>query len=369
MKSYSMLKKGHPVLSLRIKPNFNSQGHVSHLSVAYTIPQSALTGSNPHLNYTTWFGSFPAHPYTESDIYATDSAGRLPFIFVDETSTLQQWRLGRDPFSDLTIKMDVFPRQVDIHTAPGPRVDLRFDQGGLIGTGGWFLPQVAQGDFYLHTVEWDLSAAPPGTRAVWTYGEGPYRVEHFGTTETFDRSVFMVGPIQSSPPGPQLRSSPGTCATYWFGSLPPILDRLKGFNTELYLPMANFFGDLEGLYRVFMRSCPRGWGGTSFLSSYILEYGPEILDQSDDEVASTLAHEMVHSFARINREDDGDENGWFIEGKRRCIPQHSKMNSNTARHCRLLRDLFTVSLQTRPSVLCHYSHQRQLVQILHKSRH
>ncbi|XWW96952.1 hypothetical protein V2A60_004932 [Cordyceps javanica] len=309
-----MQKKSHPVLSLIIRPNFSPRGDVSHLSVSYTIPKSALTGSNPHLNYTTWFGNFAAHPYSESDIYATDSAGRLPFIFVDETSTLQQWRLGRDPVSDLTMKMEVFPRNVDVHTPPGPRVDLRSDQGGLIGTGGWFLPQVAQGSYYIHTVDWDLSVAPSGTRAVWTYGEGPYRIEQLGTTETLSRSVFMVGPIQSSPPGPQLLPSPGTCATYWFGNLPPILQRLRGFNTELYAPMADFFQDLGGSYRVFIRTAPRGWGGSSFLGSYILEYSDSILEAADEEVTSLLAHEMVHSFTALSNEDNGEENAWYIEG-------------------------------------------------------
>ncbi|OAA69450.1 pdz/dhr/glgf [Cordyceps fumosorosea ARSEF 2679] len=309
-----MLKKSYPALSLRIRPIFTPRGDVSHLSVSFTVPKSALTGSNPHLNYTTWFGNFAAHPYTESDIYATDTVGRLPFIFVDETSTLQQWRLGRDPVSDLTIKMDVFPRKVDIHTAPGPRVDLRFDQGGLVGTGAWFLPEVAQGSFYTHSVEWDLSTAPPGTRAVWTYGEGPRRVEQHGTVDTFARSVFMVGPIQSSPPGPRLRSSPGTCTTYWFGNLPPILQRVKGFNTELYTPMADFFQDLSGSYRVFIRTAPRGWGGSSFLSSYILEYSNSILDVADEEVTGLLAHEMVHSFTALSNEENGDENAWYIEG-------------------------------------------------------
>ncbi len=315
MSSYTMLRKPPPVLSLRIRPNFTSGGDVSHLSVSYTIPKSALTGANPHLNYTTWFGNFAAHPYSESDIFATDTVGRLPFIFVDQTSTLQQWRLGRDPFSDLTLKMDVFPRKVDGHTAPGPRVDVRLDQGGLIGTGGWFLPQVAQSDLYLHAVEWDLSEAPPGTRAVWTYGEGPYRVEQPGTIDTFTRSVFMVGPIQSSPAKPQLHSTPGTCTTYWFGHLPPVLQRLKSFNTELYAPMADFFQDLDGSYRVFIRTSPRGWGGSSYLASYILEYSDSILEAADEEVMNLLAHEMVHSFTSLSSEDNGEENAWFIEGK------------------------------------------------------
>ncbi|ATY65150.1 pdz dhr glgf [Cordyceps militaris] len=309
-----MQKKYYPVLSLRIRPNFTPEGDVSHLSVTYTIPKSALAGSNPHLSYTTWFGNFAAHRYSESDIFATDTVGRLPFIFVDETSTLQQWRLGRDPVSDLTMKMDVFPRKVDINTAPGPRVDLRLDQGGLVGTGGWFLPQVVQGSFYTHAVSWDLSVAPPRTRTVWTYGEGPFRVEQVGTVDTFARSVFMVGPIQSSPPAPQLHSSASTCATYWFGNLPPVLQRLRGFNTNLYTPMADFFQDLDGSYRVFIRTSPRGWGGSSFLGSYILEYSDSISEAADEEVIGLLAHEMVHSFTALSNEDNGEENAWFVEG-------------------------------------------------------
>lgn len=309
-----MPRKSYPVISLKIRPNFTTGGDVSHLSVSYTIPRSALAGPSPHLNYTTWFGKSAAHPYLESDIFATDSIGRLPFIFVDETSTLQQWRLGRDPVSDLNMKMEVLPRNVDIHTASGPRVDLRSDQGGLIGTGGWFLPQVDQDDFYIHTVEWDLSEAPAGTRAIWTFGEGPYRIEHLGTIDTFARSVFMVGNVQSSPARPQLRPLPGTCATYWFGDLPPILQRLRSFNTDLYTPMADFFQDVDSSYRIFIRTSLRGWGGSSFLVSYILEYSDSILEAAYDEVMSLLAHEMVHSFTSLCNEDDGTENAWYFEG-------------------------------------------------------
>lgn len=173
-----MFRTVHPVLSLKLRPNFTSRGQVSHLSVSYTIPKSALTGPDPCLNYTTWFQNFAAYSYTESDINASDALGRLPFIFVNETNTLQQWRLGRESFGDLRLQMEVFPRKIDCYTPLGPRVDLRLDQGGVQGSGSWFLPQVTQGNVYTHVLEWDLSLAPQGTRAVWSHGEGPLRIEY-----------------------------------------------------------------------------------------------------------------------------------------------------------------------------------------------
>lgn len=310
-----MLRKVYPVLSLKIKPGFTSRGDVSHLSVAYTIPQSALAGPDPHLNYTTWFGNVASHPYSESDVYASDVAGRVPFIFVDETATLQQWRLGRDPVSDLTLQMDVFPRKVDIRTALGPRVDLRLDHGGVQGSAGWFLPQVTQGELYIHAVEWDLSHAPPGTRAVWSHGEGPHRIEQFSTLDAFQRTIFMVGPIQSCPPEPQVSPVPGACVTYWFGELPPNLRRLKHFNTVLYRPMSEFFQHTGGSYRVFIRSALRGYGGSGFTDSFVFEYDPDTANMPDNSITSLFAHEMVHSFALLSNEDSGEENGWFVEGE------------------------------------------------------
>lgn len=310
-----MLRPNHAVLHLRIKPHFTSHGTVTHLSVAYTIPKSALSGNDAHLAYVTQTGNVPSHPYTEAEVRAVDDAGRLPFIFVQVSNTLQQWRLGRDAIGDLTLQMEVFPRQVDMTTPMGPRVDLRTDQGGVQGVGTWFLPQVTQGDLYNNVVEWDISESPPGTRAVWSHGEGPDRIEHIGPSDTFHRTVFMVGPIQSSPPGPIPGNEPGLCVSYWFGSLPANLRRLKGFNAQLYTPMARLFGDTEGSYRVFMRNVFRGYGGTGYLDSFVLEYDAESADLPDDDIINLFAHEMVHSFAFMDAEDDGEQNSWFIEGK------------------------------------------------------
>ena len=350
-----MLRPNHPVLHLRIKPHFTTHGTVTHLSVAYRIPKSALTGNDAHLSYVTQTGNVPSHPYTEAKVRAVDDAGRLPFIFVQVSDTQQQWRLGRDAIGDLTLQMEVFPRQVDMTTPMGPRIDLRVDNDGVQGVGAWFLPKVTQGDQYTNVVEWDLSESPPGTRAVWSHGEGPGRVEHVGPSDTFHNTVFMVGPIQSSPPGPIPGNEPGLCVSYWFGSLPANIKRLKGFNAQLYAPMSRLFQHTEASYRVFMRSVFRGYGGSGYMDSFVFEYDADSADLPDDDIINLFAHEMVHSFSLMDPEDDGEENSWFIEGTFYLFQTRREtfFVKTFSRSCRILLHPATISISPRTAILRH----------------
>jgi hypothetical protein len=88
---------------------------------------------------------------------------------------------------------------------------------------------------FTNIAEWDLSLAPTGTRAVWSHGEGPQPVAMAGPVDTLINTVYMVGPIRNFPPEPRRGTSPGFSACYWFGeTLPDNLDRLKGFNADLF---------------------------------------------------------------------------------------------------------------------------------------
>jgi hypothetical protein len=75
--------------------------------------------------------------------------------------------------------------------------------------------------------------------------------------------------------------------------------------------------DGKSSYRVLMRKSGRGFGGTGFRESYVLglEYDDTVVEEDEDELKELFAHEMVHGFALMHQEDDGDENGWYIEGK------------------------------------------------------
>ncbi|KAJ7271028.1 peptidase M61 domain-containing protein [Mycena rebaudengoi] len=303
-----------PALRLLLKPHFTRSGAASHISVAYTIPPSDEAG--PLLLFETFFVNVPSHPYSEADVHAEDDVGALPLQFVPTgRQNEQEWRPSRVVVGDLTLRMDVFPRKVDITTPLGTRIDLRTDQGGLQGAGRWFLPRVARAGIFTNIVDWDLSLAPPsGVRAVWSLGEGPGRVTSTGPSDVLTNTVYMVGPVNSFPPEPRPGTQPGLCACYWFGALPPNLDRLKGFNTALFERMARMYGDEDGSYRVFARSAVRGYGGTGFKGSYVLEYDPSTAQEPDDDVRALFAHEMVHSFSLMDADEDGEGNEWYIEG-------------------------------------------------------
>lgn len=107
-------------------------------------------------------------------------------------------------------------------------------------------------------------------------------------------------------------------ACCWFGSLPGNLDRVKKYNAELFPPMAAHFEVSGETYRVFIRKAEIGFGGTGFLSSYVLEYDETVEAETDDELKELFTHEMVHSFSTMNPEEDDYDNGWFTEG----IPFH-----------------------------------------------
>ena len=329
----------HPALRLRIKPSFSSSNEATHLSLTFSLQQPQTGPHRVLFTFSTFNDNVPSHPYKENDIHAEDAAGRLHLNFFSpndksggQEEFLQEWRVHRDVVGDVTLKMDVYPRKVNINTPLGARVDLRTDQGGLQGAGRWFLPRLLAEDstrLYTNIVEWDLCSAPPRTRAIWSHGEGPQAVIKVGTTSTLVDTVYMVGPIQSYPPKAMPGSVPGFCGSYWFGRLPKNLDRLKDFNSAIFKPMAEMFKDEGSSYRIFIRSAVLGYGGTGFDASYVLEYDGRTAMNSDQDIQALFAHEMVHSFIQMPPEkDDSDDNGWFVEGE--LCPLRNRYESSSS---------------------------------------
>jgi len=303
---------------IHLRPFF-ADDQATHIDAVLTLKAPNVKAGEVLYDYETTFGNVPAYKYGDI-LVASDSSGPLPITIRpdDNDTTVEQWCASRDTHGDVTLTLQPRPRDVDINTPIGPRSDLRCDQGGLIGGVRSFLPRVdANGDTYRFIVEWDLSHAPGGTRAVWTYGEGPEPVVKEGHIGMLWNTVLMVGPINSSPPAftERPRGPEGECSTYWFGTLPPYLDAVKDFPHELFIFAAPFFEAEHDNYGMFIRKVVRGFGGTSFESSYVLEYSEDAETKSDCALVNLLAHEMVHTWARIGGEEDGSQNLWFLEGK------------------------------------------------------
>ncbi|KAJ5363601.1 trypsin-like serine typically contains c-terminal pdz domain protein [Penicillium cataractarum] len=307
-----------PTIWLRLTPHFDSLG-VSALSVRLEIFQEFPTGQ-PMFVFNTFLDNVPAPPLEESDVIAIDDQGALPFKFVNiptkGRNRQQHWCPVRAVKGTLVIAYDVSARKVDKFTPVGTRIDLRRDQGGLQGVGKWFLPQLISDLTYTNVVEWRLpSNAPQETRCLWSFGEGPKAIKRVGKSDAIWDSVYMAGPIRSYPETkPEFYNSEGFSVCHWFGSLPENLDRIKGYNTELFPRMMAHFRSHDETYHVFIRKVPFGYGGTGFLSSYVLEYDETIHAASDDALTRLFTHEMVHSFSKMDHEDGGYDNAWFTEG-------------------------------------------------------
>lgn len=199
---------------------------------------------------------------------------------------------------------------------PGSVSELLRDQGGIIGVGSYFIPRLNLGNTVPVTIEWDLCDCPQGTRAVTSFGEGPQRIEFTGSSENLLDCVFMAGPLKNNTNGPKSPTSQNkdTCGTYWFGELPANLDAVTEYATNIFPRMAEHFNDPSGSYRAFLRRGTKGFRGTGFHSSSIIEYDPSVKDEDDWDLVRLLNRTMVSTWARLDPEEDGTANEWFTDG-------------------------------------------------------
>ena len=187
----------------------------------------------------------------------------------------------------------------------------------MLGSGLFFVPTPQSAQVYRNLVEWDLSQAPEGTRAVWTFGEGPGPVEKVGPVLILSDSVYMVGPIHSNPPTP----IPGTMSDYyvfyWFGDLPQNIAVVKDIHHDFFVKVSNFFQDppsSSNSYRSFVRrTLSKGsFDGINYTRSHIFDYDEQISVKHDYDLIRRMAYEMVHNFLGPSVTDSEIE--WLFEG-------------------------------------------------------
>ncbi|OJK01828.1 hypothetical protein ASPACDRAFT_42093 [Aspergillus aculeatus ATCC 16872] len=121
-----------------------------------------------------------------------------------------------------------------------PLFDFRLIFSGAISSGYGFLacpPSQSPDQEVEVQVEWDLTHAPPMTRAIWIFGEGPNPVCRTMTYAEIQATYFMVGRVSSH--------GDERFGMYWMGD--------PTFDAHL---MAEFFNDQEDPYRIFIRYNP-----------------------------------------------------------------------------------------------------------------
>lgn len=239
--------------------------------------------------------------------------------------TARVWKTGRPTVGNVSVFYTALPRRVSRDTKNGPALDLRVDQGGLIGSGMAFLgtppkePEVTT----LTTLRWDLSKCPNGTLAAWSMGdgEGPFEIATksllgiaFGVQEAY----FAVGPLHrvTSPDDYIHTNEADVFNMYWLGT--PTFDPLPlGTRLQkLFRELSAFFRDKGNSYRIFLRHNPfRGsLTGTALRRSFMYGYDDSERDcpPSLQDREAVLAHEMVHNWVLLTRESVADN--WYHEG-------------------------------------------------------
>ena len=294
-----------------------------------TIGAPALDTDDALLILPLQLANVPSQRYDGFALQASDDSGALSLHICDSSASDPQryWLVRRPTHGDVTIQYRALPRRVDEKTPIGPRVDLRHEHGGLQGSGLTVIPippsSASKERLYTLSVQWDLAAAPEGTRAVWTFGEGPEPVKRIGPASLLANCIYAVGPIKSYPAADGGQRDRNDYAFYWFGNPPAIITSIAQPNKRLFRQMSTFFRD-PGIspYRVFVRNASpaRGFGGTAFVRSYMLEYDAAITSVSEDEIFLLLAHEMVHNWPLLGKKADAGgsaediENNWYSEG-------------------------------------------------------
>ncbi|KAL1981355.1 hypothetical protein VTN96DRAFT_2746 [Rasamsonia emersonii] len=307
-----------PALKLTLRPAFNDAGAAQAIDVRMVFDTAAKTRDEVLFDHALKRAVVPTTQYTAESVRLTDGHGYAIALHTTDTrrNTHREFRVGRDVAAGevLTVEYRATPREVDESTPCGPQVALERETCGLSGAGLGFLliPVTPEDVLYDITIEWDLSYAPAGTRAVCTFGEGPH-VAVREKVAVLAECFFAVGQLKSYPNV----TTNNSFGLYWLAE-PPFDARALGEQLERLVPrMAAFFHDDEQLFRIFVRrneyKCASGRG---LYRGFVFAWTP-IFPKDADTVQGFLLHEIVHNWPRLGFTTGGPEDlvdSWFNEG-------------------------------------------------------
>lgn len=314
-----MLSESAPKLALVLSPKASQDGVITGLSFCLTISNLHYKAGDFLCTYGRRDNVHPSsrlqHFLQGTPATIRDDEGTVPFHlegedFVKDVHVTRDI-LGNVVFASKVRALDFDETNDDVDDATA----LRRDDGGIVGSGSYFLPRFQSDQQFSISVAWDLEACPEATRAVCSFGEGQQPVQAMGDGNTLLNCAFAVGPLKSSPDAsPDSNAQQGFGGTYWFGDLPDNLDAVKDYTSDIFPSMSAHFQDEGGCYRAFLRRVPKGFKGTVLQSSSIIDYDQDIVNEHDWDLIRLLNKTMVSVWLRLSEEDDGRENDWFTHG-------------------------------------------------------
>jgi hypothetical protein len=297
-----------PTLQLELKPHA-TDGTFDYLDGRMTIESPNVAAGETLVKMPVVVVSIPTARYDGDALKARDAAGELPLTIKDEpptpTSTDRRWLVTRATQGDVVITFRAPPREITPTTRNGPLFDLRANGGGMIGAGITFIPIPDTTFPYQFKLKWDLSEVAPGSRGVWSLGDGDVETTVPASTVAF--SFYAAGPLHSFPAQPA-----GDFGMYWLIQPTFDTDELARGIQHLYGYMSKFFRDEGQPYRVFIRkNFNHGNGGTALARSFTFGWD-EQQAPTLESLQSLLAHEMTHNWPAM--QGDHGDTAWYSEG-------------------------------------------------------
>ncbi|KAF4463668.1 peptidase M61 domain-containing [Fusarium albosuccineum] len=274
-----------------LTPQFD---HENTTSVAVSLrfhPSLELAVSRNLLFGTSDIANTQALDIEPGSLHSFDAHGNLSLIprkTLSSGMTIQIWSADRDTQGEVTVSYVARARYVDQKTQSGPALDFRLEHGGF--TTSAFALLLAPADMnrqYNVSLSWDLSSALPGTKSVWTYGEGVIATRVLTGMEML-WTYLGAGPLQSF----NDREKPFNLC--WFGSAPFSPVELGRDLYRMFMAMSDFFDDDDDVYRVFIRHNP-----------YPDPFPAKLM---------VLAHEMIHNWIIWDLDVDMTADNWYPEG-------------------------------------------------------
>ncbi|ETS75349.1 hypothetical protein PFICI_12293 [Pestalotiopsis fici W106-1] len=254
--------------------------------------------------------------YTASDVTIRDTNGSLPLYAADsKDGRRRMFHAGRDVApGEVSVEYTATPWDATESSPCGPQIALERDGGGLTSAGMAFILRPATNDVLDTTIEWDLSSAPQDTRAACSLGEGVTVTAQVKAT-VLDECFFAVGPLQSYPSG----ETKGPFGTYWLSSPPFDAKALSAKMHALYPKMAQFFGDPDPTYRIFIRrNIQKCVSGRGLHRGFVFAW-TTVAPRDEDGIDEFLMHETIHNWPRLGHSAGGPTleemaDGWWNEG-------------------------------------------------------
>jgi len=299
-----------PHLTITLKPDAPRTNHdIPAVDVWLNIDKVHVASGDPVLRLGLVVDNVRTSALDLEIRSANDAHGPVSLLPRDDADAKGQrrWLAGRSIDGALIVHYRIPITNAANALGAAPPLELRTEDGGFCAAGETFLALPDNSLSYRTHIKWDLSAMPAGASGLSSFGAGDIHADQALTTDRLGQAFFMGGTVGREPAAP----SANGFFSAWQGSPPFDARELLTWTERLYAFYFHFFQPPVQPYAVFLRRNPiNPGGGVESSNSFMGTFGA---NTDPNDLKSTLAHEMIHTFISGLDGDEGEDQ-WYSEG-------------------------------------------------------